>query len=211
MRKKPLPILMLAVTAVCFTTAALHSCGTGKGRIPMPEIPEDSLREGDLAFRRGHSLASDAVILADPTKGAYSHIGIIARKEGEWCVVHAVPGECGQPGGIDTVKTDPLEEFFSAEKASAGEIIRTGGDSAALENAARKALGKIGVQFDHDYDLADTSRLYCTELVSLSFRNAGIRLRLDKLERVGIAFFKGDYLLPSNIYRNNRVKTVFKF
>lgn len=176
----------------------------------VPPVPTEMLREGDLAFRRGIGYASDAVLLAD-SEGRYSHIGIVVCQGGVWSVVHAVPDERPPGETTDRVKIDRIEEFFAPDKAKIGEIIRVACPDSTARRAARIAVGKIGVPFDHDYNLADTASLYCTELVRLSFRAAGSELRQGSLTQVSFPFFSGDYLLPSDIYESNKDSVIFKY
>ena len=56
--------------------------------------------------------------------------------------------------------------------------MRVSGDSVARYRAATHAehLYESHVLFDHDYDLADTTKMYCTELIDFVYRKEGIDL-----------------------------------
>lgn len=195
----------------CFVSllpATCWSCSEQK-RAEIMDFPTAEFQEGDLAFRRGRSFESRAVLEAD-SGGLYSHVGILARRDGQWRVVHAVPGEREEGDSIDRVKVESLEAFFASDRAATGEIVRLvdAGDGSL---AARKALSKEGIPFDHDYDLSDTSRLYCTELIAHAYNTTGGHLNADSLTEVNFPLFGGTYLLPSAIYQHNRHITIFKY
>lgn len=181
------------------------------------------LREGDVVFRRGGGVVSRAVLAAD-RGGVYSHVGVVARVGGEFVVVHVVPGESG--GARDAARIETPEEFFAPSNASRGAVmrlrrgdgVRTGGDAGndgaksddaaggprtdeITVGAARSAvrLARAGVLFDHRYDLADTVRMYCTELVWHVFRGEGVDLSGGRRTRTGLPGMGGTYIMPSDI------------
>ena len=66
-------------------------------------IPKESeFLEGDIVFRRGVGLSSEAVLYVD--SGQYSHVGIVANYQGKKMIIHAVPGEKEFEGDIDRIK-----------------------------------------------------------------------------------------------------------
>lgn len=134
-----------------------------------------AVRTGDVVLRRGRSLASRAVLLSDGA-GGYSHAGVAVRRDDSVWVVHAAPlSETDRGYAV----REPLAVFLAADRADAAALYRSGaldgarGDSlaAALERYARRR-----VPFDGDFDLRTPERVYCTELVWLAFRSAGIEL-----------------------------------
>lgn len=174
------------------------------------------LREGDVVFRRGGGAVSRAVLAAD-RGGAYSHVGVVAEVGGALVVVHVVPGEPDARGVRDVTKIDHPEEFFAPRKASRGAVMRLRdvGSNASVGGmranaltvsdiacrAARSAvrLAAAAIPFDHDYDLADTARMYCTELVWHLFRGEGVDLSGGRRTRVNLPGMSGDYIMPSDI------------
>jgi hypothetical protein len=133
---------------------------------------EADFRDGDLVLRCGRGVESRAVTTA--SRAPYSHIGLLHYDEG-WMVVHVVPDEAPE-GDRDTVKCEPIKEFFSPRKARQGAWMRIRCSDSVAAAAVRYALQKqqAGVAFDNDYQLSDTQRLYCTELVYQSFLHQGI-------------------------------------
>ena len=113
----------LTIVLFYLLQACLASCGASEERTHSIFPREARLRTGDVVMRRGLGFASHAVTFAD-RGGAYSHIGIVAWEDGEWMVVHAVPGEPDFPGDEDRVKMEPLDAYFRSDRAGEGCVLR---------------------------------------------------------------------------------------
>lgn len=198
------------VAIVVIAVIALASCGRKDARSILPDGLK--LREGDIVFRRGNGLTSRAVLAAD-RHGLYSHVGMVVDSCGVMMVVHAVPGEPDYEGDPDRVKMETPEKFYSAVNAKIGEVKRLRGDTAAAARAARYALEayRRGVLFDHDYDDADSTRMYCCELVERAYASAGRRLAGDVRHTVHLPGIRLRCILPSDICNNAALETVISF
>ena len=201
---------MKSVLTIMAVLAALASCGRETAGSILPEGCR--LRAGDLVFRRGNGMASRAVMMAD-RHGSYSHVGIVVDSCGVMMVVHAVPGEPDYEGDPDRVKMETPEKFYSAVNAKIGEVKRLRGDTAAAARAARYALEahRRGVLFDHDYDDADSTRMYCCELVERAYASAGRRLAGGVRHTVHLPGIRLRCILPSDICNNAALETVISF
>ena len=176
-------------------------------------LPADSLlREGDVVFRRGSGLISRAVLAADED-GQFSHIGIVVRKGNDWMVVHAVPGEPEFKGDSDRVKMEPITSFFCSEKAKSGAVMRVKADSTVCCSAARraKALYHKRVLFDHAYDLQDSTRMYCTELIEYVYRLEKVDISGGKLTAIHIPGFNGNFLLPGDVLQSKKLTMIYQY
>ena len=192
MRVIPLLIILFVMTG----------CRSEQEKDVTQEWDTSRFEAGDLVFRRGRGVVSRAVLTAD-RKGHYSHIGILTGRYGEWFIVHAVPGEPDFEGDIDRIKKDSLQVFFSSKRAGRGAVVRVDADPAMKRRAAEKAMDlfRRGILFDHDYDLNDTTKLYCTELIDFVYRTQGIDLPEGRISRVTLPLYAGEYLFPSDIYQ----------
>ena len=153
----------------------LTGCGTCSR--PASIFPADCLlQEGDLVFRMGGGLVSHVVNAAD-RDGHYSHLGIVVDSANTLMIVHAVPGEPDYKGDPDRVKLSAIDDFYSSQKATRGEVRRLD-DTATARRAARHALAvyRRGTLFDHDYDDNDSTRMYCCELVEFVYAAEGVPL-----------------------------------
>jgi hypothetical protein len=127
-----------------------------------------AVRPGAVVARRG--LDNDPItqaVLFGQGGGQWSHVGI---------AVQLIPGgpiyiESAMPG-VGT-KLEKPEVFFSAEQASGGEVLLMSEDKVdAIQSAAKSLLGR---PFDDQLSLDDEGKkLYCTELVAIALRSAGV-------------------------------------
>lgn len=175
-------------------------------------IPISKLKDGDIVFRRGVGITSQIVLRVD-TKSSYSHTGIIKFVDGKCCVIHAVPEEPDFKGDVDRVKLEHINSFFSWEKASSGAIMRIENITDVADKAAENAysLYMRKILFDHDYDIKDSTEMYCTELVDYVYRKEGIDLPEKRLNKINIPGFNGEYLFPSGIADNKKLHVIYKY
>jgi len=156
------------------------------------------LQEGDLVFRKGTSAASRVVLAADRSSG-YSHIGIVVKDSHQWKVVHTVPGETDQECPEEVIKKELLSQFFASKKAVSGAIFRLDTIESVSRKAAEKALTLFErkLLFDHKYDLEDSTKMYCTELVFFVYNYAGVDLSEGR--RRTYPAIQGEFILPGDI------------
>lgn len=127
-----------------------------------------ALRPGAVVARRG--LEHDPitrVVLWGQGGGRWSHVGIavLLIPEGPIYIESAMPR-------AGTVLEKP-EVFFGPEQASDGEVLLLPEEKVDAAQAAAKSL--LGRPFDDQLDLEDDGqKLYCTELVALALRIAGV-------------------------------------
>ena len=155
-------------------------------------------REGDLVLRCGYGMESRAV--TERSQSTYSHIGIVHydSTQGEWQVIHAVPGE-DEP---EYVKTEPVSLFYSPERARKGAWLRIDCSDSIARKAVQYALAIVKEQyfFDNNYLLADSSQLYCTELVWRAYNRQGIDITSGNRHSVPSLFCKeGECIFPKDI------------
>lgn len=199
--------LLMTVVAMIAMTACVHTVDEdGKLR---DDLPLDSLRDGDLVFRQGIGLESEAVLRLDSAKGRYSHIGIVINDIGTWKVVHAVPGESDD--GIDRVKIEPIDTFFISTRAEHGAIMRLAGcDDITVQKAAKKAVQLVGFPFDYNYNWQDSTRLYCTQLIAVAYSSVGVNI-LGDISRLNDRNTGNAIVFPSDIASNDSLRVIFKF
>lgn len=174
---------------------------------------EEDFRNGDLVFRCGNGVESRAVTSA--SSSIYSHVGILHFDtiRGEWMVVHAVPGE-SKPNEDDTLKYEPIAEFFSPMKAETGAFAKIRCNDTTAEAASLYALSKYRqrVVFDNDYSISDTTYLYCTELVWQSYLHQGIDITDgNREEAVTLICHDSVCIYPSTILNSSAIECVKTF
>lgn len=209
--KKTILHKILTAIAVTYLTAIYTSCNNkdvAGSILPATYKAED----GDILLRKGTGLTSRAVMLADGGSD-YSHCGIVVTSEGKTMVIHAVPDEPDFEGDTDRVKIEPIEEFFSDIKASKGCIMRSTNKYAAKTSAGKAIeIYRRKTSFDHSYDLNDTTKMYCSELVEMAYTAGGIDIsegRRHNIRLPGMEF--RNVILPSDFTKSSKLKLIKVF
>ncbi len=204
-----------AARGVCLATALaaallIAACGGGKSEEPLSLLPDScTLLPGDLLFRRGTSMTSNAVVMAD-RKGEFSHVGIVADSAGVMMVVHAVPDEPDFKGDPDRVKMESPASFFSTDRASKGVVCRPN-DAEVGKRAASEALSIYhrGTLFDHQYNSDDSTTMYCTELIVRCYQKAGCELTGPPTHTYSLPILSCTCWLPSDLYHSKAIREVW--
>ena len=170
-------LTFICLLTIIICTSFLQGCSYPSSPKAGVTIPNEMLRDGDIVFRQGIGLASHIVRVADG-RGTYSHVGIVTRGKNGWQVIHAVPGEPEYEGEADKVKAEYIADFFSPEKAACGAVMRVDVDSMVAVKASKHAYDIYlrNTLFDHQYDMNDTTQMYCTELVWFVYQKENVSL-----------------------------------
>lgn len=204
MKKYLLYIILISI--VCLTTGCRekHAYTLYKGQ---------ELKAGDIVLRCGSGMTSRAVQMADGG-GCYSHVGIVVDSAGTLMIVHAVPHEHEDPKDEETVKMDTPEIFFSSMRTSNGRIMSYS-DSTMARAAAQVAMEiyRKAIIFDHDYDINDTTRMYCSELVEYAYKKGtGISITENARHNVNLPVFTfKNVILPSDFTNSRHLITTSVF
>ena len=127
------------------------------------------IEDGDIICRLGDRLWSNLIKDVSVTDKRFSHMGIIRINDGRITVINA-EGDTGH--GRDYVNEISIGEFL--EPAAAAGIYR-------INNIDGKILSELaslylGVPFDWQFDMNDSSKLYCTELLYVICNQIGLEL-----------------------------------
>ena len=207
---------------VLFVCNALFGCGLFQGdslqagagvgsHALVPVQVVQAFESGDVIFRRGRDVMSRIVLTADG-RSDYSHAGILLRNGRDMVVVHAVPAE--NMGDTDSVKSESLESFMDYWKTTAIAVYRLK-DSPDRERIAgtvaqyARNAAQARIEFDAEFNLADASRLYCTELVWRAYLSAGLDLVEDRFERLSVPMRSGTYIFPSTLLQSPQLTRVY--
>jgi uncharacterized protein YycO len=140
-----------------------------QGAPDLSAIDSAALQDGDLIFRQGRDLIAGAVLAADGA-ARFSHVGLIVTDKDTVWVIHAVPSEGGDDGGV--VKHS-LAAFLDPGNAADFAIYRHRTLAPDQRRIVREtALDAIGTPFDYDMQLSDAEALYCSELVLRAYAAA---------------------------------------
>ena len=203
--------MVRAVGLLILTSLLFGGCADSSTTIVL--TGQEAFREGDLVLRCGYGTESHVV--TETSSSVYSHIGMLHYdvNASRWMVVHAVPGE-HEKGEPEWLKTEPIEDFFAPDRAKRGAWMRVDCPDSIAEAATRYALQKVAdrVEFDNDYLLSDTTRLYCTELVWQAFLHQGLDIS-EQCRHSVPAFFSddGECIFPCDIEQSSKILYVQPF
>ncbi len=199
-------VLLIVVLSLAFSCNNTRIKQAEKRNIPVVFLP------GDVAFRRGEGVASRAV-LASNKRGSFSHVGVIMQVDSQWMVVHEVPYE-GESRDVDKIYSEPVEEFFNTAKAASGAVYRLQGIDSTQRSVVCAYLQRQlerDIPFDHDYDLSDSTRQYCSELVWRSYLEIGVDLSQQRRTHVTMPIFSGVHIMPADIELNDSLLMLYRF
>jgi len=190
---------------------------------PRPSLPpapvvwprEVVLEEGDLLFLRTQSMAGRLVIEAEKGVAAsatgrdllLTHVGLVVIEGEGKRVIHADPGS--QEQGPARIRSDRLEDF--CREASVVALYRcreASADQRALAGARAQIFFREGRLFDGAFDAGEGQALYCTELVWLAWKEAGIELVSPPFDQVRLGWFEREVLLPSRLANSPRLDAI---
>lgn len=147
----------------------------------------EQLKHGDIIMRKGYGLVSR--VIATKLQGDYelSHCGVVIEREGMKYVVHTVSASYSE---IDGVQVQTISDFIRQSKPGS-VVVNRFTDEALAGETVTGVMGylKRSMPFDNNFDITDTSALYCTELIWRSL-----------LERTGVDLFEGRYENEADLY-----------
>ncbi len=142
------------------------------------------LQDGDIILRKGRSMVSDLIARSFENSRRMSHCGIILNSAGGYEVVHTISGSISEQDGI---RKDTLQDFvLGADKANV-YILRSRNirNQRLIRDNVTQLLSQ-NPPFDHNFDLEDSSRLYCTEMIRKVFLDAGEEDFFDQIKIYGM-------------------------
>lgn len=125
------------------------------------------LKEGDIILRHGYGFVSDMIVETKNDSIGLSHCAILTKDEkGKWMIIHSVSSTLTP---IDGVQSQPLQPFINDSKKNTVVVVRykhvkNDSDLARIGSRAKYYL-KRQVPFDARFDMEDTTKFYCSELL----------------------------------------------
>ena len=125
------------------------------------------LKRGDLVFRRGHGLWTRYFINMSTRERRFSHVGIVASATNLVTIIHS---EASDISGIGDVHISRWSDFFKDSTECA--VFRYGKSAEAANAIAGMAERYKGTPFDSLFDMEETNKLYCSEMVRVAINEA---------------------------------------
>ncbi|GAB4147339.1 MAG: hypothetical protein Fur0015_13390 [Ignavibacteriales bacterium] len=170
-------------------------------KIDLENFDLTTLQNGDVIFRRGIGIVSEMVLASD-NSCPYSHVGLIKIEDGKIFVIHSSPADVIKKTNF--VEKELIQSFLCDKVATDFEIMRvkSKSDLKKVINYA-DSLYHSKAEFDDEFDLIDSKKFYCTELIYKSFLNSGMDLTAGKFDTLLIPIGKNPYLLPRTLYQSS--------
>lgn len=129
----------------------------------LTKLEINKLKDGDIILRHGFGLVSDIIVETLGEKYDISHCAIIVKDRGDFNVIHTVSQSLSD---FDGIQSQSLKRFVSDSKKNSIIVVRykKGNCNSLISQRAKFYLSKK-LPFDHDFDLKDSTKLYCTELI----------------------------------------------
>ena len=122
------------------------------------------LQHGDIIMRKGHGSVSDIIDNMYPTGYHLSHCGVVIKDGDSIYVAHTVSSELSQHDGV---QTEDIHKFVRESVRNSIVLVRPKIDSSERHQIAEASRAFIGRNkpFDYAFDISDTNKFYCTELI----------------------------------------------
>ncbi len=157
------------------------------------------IKNGDIILRKGYGMVSHAITAKLDGTYSISHCGVIVESQEQFFVVHTVANEISE---VDGMQIDPLDEFVRQSRIGSIVVNRLIDDSAAVrvaEGAVEYLSARVG--FDKNFDITDSTRFYCSELIWRCMKNkAGIDLFEGLYDQDG-AWYSFDHFFNPKYFR----------
>ncbi len=190
------------------TTLILIGCTSTPPQL-WEQPNELTLQSGDIVFREGSSIESSTVNAVDK-QTHYTHVGIVININQQTHVLHAVPNE-RDDNEKDSVKLEPISQFFRSDRATSGCIMRPKiehFDTTLIYNECMKIYSRRPL-FDNTFNLNDTTSYYCTELIYHIFKNTH-NIDISQNIRQHYPLFP-PLILCSSIYTHPHLRKIHQF
>jgi len=156
-------VAVVVLAVVVWRAMAADEAADGGASYSLSEEEVALLQPGDIILRRGHGLVSDLISAVLSEEFDVSHCGIVSEHDSALWVIHSVSSSVSEADGMQAHR---LQAFVGQSKPGSVIVSRLRTDADRSLIAARaKGLLRRKVPFDHDFNLDDTTRIYCSELV----------------------------------------------
>lgn len=123
------------------------------------------LQDGDIILRHGYGLVSDGIVDLFNEKYDISHCAILVKSDEGFQVIHSVSQSLSDFDGVQKVS---LPTFIKDSKKNSIIVGRfkypLGFKGKEISSKAQEFLS-LKIPFDHDFNLNDSTKFYCSELV----------------------------------------------
>lgn len=159
------------------------------------------LKEGDIILRHGYGFVSDMIVTTMNDSIGLSHCAILTKNEKDkWMIIHSVSSTLTE---IDGVQSQLLAPFINDSKKNSVVVVRykhavNDSDLARIGSKAKYYLEKQ-FPFDDSFNMEDSSKLFCSELLWMVFRdNYNVDILESKYRQEKYDYLKFDCFLDTS-------------
>lgn len=188
-------VLLVFFAILLFKLSACHQENPDPQK---PLIDTSQFQEGDFILRRGYGLVSTFIAKNYGGKHQLSHVGIVVKRDAQLRVIHSISKQLSTKEGVIE---ESLATFIS--EARPGKLfiyspLPGNYHQRQLIATTAKRLAAANTAFDMDFNLNDTTKLFCTELVLYCLQKAAPHDSLAGLQQKplskGLDLFEDDSL-----------------
>lgn len=127
------------------------------------------LKNGDILLRHGYGMVSDMIVTTLHEDYDISHCAVLVKDSNQFKLIHSVSQSLSD---FDGVQSQSLNRFVSDSKENSLIVVRFKGDSNEIIAKRAKYYLSMKIPFDNDFDIKDTAKFYCTELIWKTIKDA---------------------------------------
>ena len=195
-------IILLTGSSAIFSSRTVNL--SKEENCEFPPLSLLQLKDGDVILRKGNSVFSELIARNFPAAEGMSHCGFIFKIDDQYQVIHTISKSLSD---IDGIRINTLEEFVREAKQNRICIIRYHKKLNPVSMKERcLTLLRQKIPFDNDFDLNDSSQLYCSELLRNVYMEQGEPDFFQMRNIAGVSvidfatFFNSD--LFTTVYKN---------
>jgi len=167
--------LLAGAGLVCVAAGVHRFRQLSEPDLPLSKLPlhpslqagvEGNLQAGDILFRGRNKSWGELGALVSRHDQRYGHVGVVVGSESAWSVISATGNPLAREG---SVAREPLARFIGTSTRVGLYRPQISPESLALFLTQIESHLMRKTPFDRGYDLTDSTSVYCTELVWLSF------------------------------------------
>lgn len=125
---------------------------------------KELIKDGDIILRHGYGLVSDVIAEQLAPHIGVSHCAIVCKDSNHLGIIHSVSRSLSP---FDGVQYQEFDSFIFDSKMNSVIVVRyksPKGNNTGISQRAKEYF-KNRVEFDHDFDINDSTKFYCTELL----------------------------------------------
>ena len=158
-------VLFLALLVLLYFFLSLNE------KLDMNKIDEDKIEDFDIVLSKGQSAQSKLISLLRFSIDDYSHVGIIVKENGKIFVLHSTPDGTQMNG----IRYDDLHTFINLSSVCDFVVLRNKNNSFEFRQKMRSEVDRfktVQIPFDYEFNNKENTKIYCSELVWLIFKDS---------------------------------------